>query len=317
MAPTIRPLAVFFVCLLAALPLFASSARAQTLVVVGKQGMREVGLDGKTLRTISREKADSTRRMPDGKSLLYLAADKPELRRMDLQTGASVKVAALPRSFRVCKQPEQDEEQRLQYADLGVQSETDFVVDKSGKAACLTLQDRNDNMASVRIELRVSLQGRGKVQSVVSIPDCPGPKIATCERAEVDSASPPAGAYDVDFDGWLVAGKRRVVMLGEGDFRSESVSPSGRWALIGGDLSEGDYIHRTLYLLNRRDGTIRSIGKQSVVLKRGQLRTMEVDSESAVGETLIRWLRDDVLLIGSTLVFPGKGVVQLGGEVVP
>ena len=32
----------------------------------------------------------------------------------------------------------------------------------------------------------------------------------------------------VDFDGWLVAGKRRVVMLGEGDFRSESVSPSGR-----------------------------------------------------------------------------------------
>lgn len=310
-----RPLVIVLLQPLALLLLLTPTVRSQTLLVAGEQGVREVGLDGKTLRVISREKASNPRRMPDGKSLLYLVPGKPELRRMDLQTGASSKVAALPRSFRVCKQPEQDEEQVLKFADLDVQSAGDFVVDKSGMAACLELMDRNLNMADVIINVRVPLQGGAKVQWATSMPDgCPGPKLTSCEPVRSPLAVPPAGSYDVE-DGWLVSGKRRVARLGKGAFHNELVSPGGLWAIISGIVDEGDYIYRALFLLNRRDGTIRTIGKRSVVLARKQLRTMDAESEVAVGETTIRWITDDVLLIDSKLVFPGKGLIELGGEV--
>lgn len=312
-----RPLAVLLIRPLALLLLLAPSVRSETLFVAGEQGVREVGLDGKTLRIISREKASNPRRMPDGKSLLYLVPGKPELRRMDLETGASSKVAALPRSFRLCKQPENESELTFKFNDLDIQSAGDFVIDKSGKAACLELMDRNLNMADVIINLRVPLMGSGKVQWAVSMPDgCPGPKLAACEPARQTPAVSPAATYDLD-DGWLIAGKKRVIKLGRGDFQVDSVSPGGFWAVIGGNYEDGDYIHRTLYLLNRRDGTIRTIGKRSVVLTRKQLRAIDAESEPAVGETTIRWVKDEALLIDSKLVFPGKGLVELGGEVAP
>lgn len=310
-----RSLVVLTIQSLAVLLLLAPSVRAETLVVAGEGGVREVGLDGKTLRTISRERVSHPRRMPDGKSLLYLVPGKPELRRMDLETGSSVKVAALPRSFRLCKQPEQDAEQILKFAELDVQSAGDFVIDKSGKAACLELMDRNLNMASVILNLRVPLQGGGKVQWATSIPDtCPGPKLTACEPAKSPSPEPPAGSYDVE-EGWLVAGKKRVAKLGKGDFHSERPSPGGLWLIISGIVEEEDYIYRALFLLNRRDGTIRTIGKRSAVLTRKQLRTMDVESEVAVGETTIRWINDEALIVDTKLVFPGKGFVELSGEV--
>lgn len=310
-----RSLVVLTIPSLAVLLLLAPNVRAETLVVAGEGGVREVGLDGKTLRTISRERASHPRRMPDGKSLLYLVPSKAELRRMDLATGTSIKVAALPRSFRICKQPQQDAEQILQFAELDVHSARDFVLDKSGEAACLELMDRNINMASVIINLRVPLVGGGKVQRAISMPhNCPGPKLPACEPASSAVAVPPAGAYDLE-DGWLVAGKKRVVKLGKGDFHTDAVSPGGTWAVISGNIEQGDYIYRSAYLLSRRDGTIRTVGKRGVVLPNKQLRTMDAPSESVVGETPIRWISDEVLLIGSKLVFPGKGLVELSGEV--
>lgn len=291
------------------------AAHAESLFVSGDQGVREVGLDGRTIRLISREKARRPRLMPDGKSLLYLVPGRAEVKRMDLATGVSAKVAVLPKSFRICKQPEQDSARSYKFADLDVQSAGDFTIDKSGAAACLTLMDRNINMADVSIELRVPIQGAGKVLWAVSVPsNCPGPKIAACEQAVPTFSEPPAGAYELQ-DGWLVSAKKQLVRLGKGDFSKEASSPKGKWAVIGGNIEEGDYIHRSLYLLGRRDGTIHSIDAKSVILTRKYLRAMDVDSMPAVGETEIRWLNDDALLIDSTLIFPGKGLVELGGEV--
>lgn len=310
-----RPLAILLVRPFALLLLLAPTVRSETLFVAGEQGVREVALDGKTLRTVSSEKVSNPRRMPDGKSLLYLVPGKPELRRMDLETGASSKVATLPRSFRLCKLPANESETTFKFTDLNIQSAGDFVIDKSGKAACMELMERNFNMADVIINLRVPLLGSGKAQWAASLPDgCPGPKLAACEPARQTPAVPPAAPYDLDA-GWLVAGKKRVIKLGRGDFKVDSVSPGGFLAVIGGNIDEGDYIHRTLYLLDRRDGTIRTIGKKSVVLTQKLLSTMDAESESAVGETTIRWINDEVLLIDSKLVYPGKGLVELGGKV--
>lgn len=303
-----RPLALLVLFVL------APAARAETLFVAGDHGVREVDLDGKTLRVVSREKCSRPRLMPDRKGLLCLARSRAELRRLDLETGTSAKVAALPRTFRICKQPEQDEETTYKLADLDVQSADDFVIDQRGRAACLELMDRNMNMANVIISLRAPLQG-GKVLWAVAVThECPGPKLAACEPVAPASSKPPAGAYDLQ-DGWLVAGKKQIVRIGQGDFLNDAVSPGGKWSVIGGDIVEGDYIHRTLYLLNRQDGTIRTIAGKSSVLTRKQLRAMKLDSMSAVGETDIRWLSDDALLIDSTLAFPGRGLVELGGEV--
>jgi hypothetical protein len=115
----------------------------------------------------------------------------------------------------------------------------------------------------------------------------------------------------------LVSGKKRVAKLGKGDFRTEQVSPGGLWEIISGNIADGDYIYRTLYLLHRRDGTIRAIGEQQGLLNRRQLRTMLAESVVAVGETAIRWLNDEALLIGTKLAFPGKALVELGGAVAP
>ena len=44
------------------------------------------------------------------------------------------------------------------------------------------------------------------------------------------------------------------------EYSPETSSPSGRWVVLGGDVSEGDYIHRNLVLLDRAKGDIYPLG---------------------------------------------------------
>lgn len=305
---------VVFVAML--LPVFfVSSARADSIFVASPRGVREVGLDGKTVRWVSREPARHPRLLTDQKSLLYLVPKTGQLRRLDLQTGMTASVATLPRRFRLCSRPPDGGPLRYSLSELDVQSVDDFVIDASGQAACLTLLDRNINMASVAIDLRVSLQGSGQVDWAIDIPTgCPGKKPVPCERKSLPYREPPTAAYDLD-DGWLVGAKRPRIRLGQGDFFVDAVSPGGTWAVIGGNIEQGDYIHRSLFLLNRQTGSVRTIAEKSVALGKAQLRTMTADSEAAVGETAIRWLSESALIIDSKLVWPGVGLVDLGGEV--
>ena len=298
------------------LPVFcAFSARADSIFVASPRGVRQVSLDGKTVRWVSREPARRPRLLPDQKSLLFLVPKTGQLRRLDLQTGMTAAVATLPRRFRLCARPQDGGQLRYPLDQLDVQSVDDFVIDASGQAACLTLMDRNINMANVIIDVRVSLQGSGQVDWALDFPnDCPGKKTAPCERKSLPYRQPPNAAYDME-EGWLVGGKRPRIRLGQGDFSVDAVSPGGTWAVIGGDIDEGDYIHRSLFLLQRQTGSVHTIAEKSITLRRAQLRTMAVESEAAVGETEIRWLSDSALLIDQKLVWPGVGLVDLGGEV--
>lgn len=294
---------------------FVSSARADSIFVASPRGVREVGLDGKTVRWVSREPARRPRMLPDQKSLLYLVPKTGQLRRLDLQTGMTAAVATLPQRFRLCSRPPDGGHLRYSLSELDVQSVDDFVIDASGQAACLTLMDRNINMANVIIDLRVSLQGSGQVDWALDIPnDCPGKKPAPCERKGLPYRQPPTAAYDLE-NGWLIGAKGLRIRLGQGDFSVAAVSPGGTWAVISGNIDEGDYIHRSLFLLHRQTGSVRTIAEKSVALGRAQLRTMTANSEPAVAETEIRWLTDNALIIDSKLVWPGVGLVDLGGEV--
>jgi hypothetical protein len=114
-------------------------------------------------------------------------------------------------------------------------------------------------------------------------------------------------------------------------YDSESTSPSGRWALLGGDVSEGDYIHRSLVLLDRTTGDLFPIrqrggawppalprpaaapGKPAPKLKLPVPRTIE-----AVGETDTRWLgttaASELLVIDKLVVRPGAASFSVNGR---
>src|SRR2546428_661194 len=113
----------------------------------------------------------------------------------------------------------------------------------------LFLPARADNLfvASDKGVREVDLDGKTartltKVPWAVASPDgCPSPMLPECKTAASVAPKPPDGAYDLQ-DGTIVAGKKKFARLGAGDFSNEKLSPSGKWAVIGGNISEGDYI---------------------------------------------------------------------------
>lgn len=306
----IRQAACFFLFL-------STPALADNLFVADDNGLREVDYNGKTIRNLVAEKASRPRMMPDHKELLFFAHDKGEIRRVALDTGAITTVTKLPSKFRLCEKVKKGESNRqpeYPLSELDIQAPGDFTVDRSGQFACINLMDRNANMADVAFELRVPLNG-GKLVTMVSIPSgCETPKVSNCRPVKPEIAKAPRGRYSVQ-DGWLTAGQKKITQLGPGDFTKEVVSPSGKWAVIGGNVQENDYIERTIFLLDQQAGAIHTISAKSTVLTSSQLRTMDTQSAGAVGETDIHWVSDDALVVGSKLFSPGKGAVDLGGEV--
>jgi len=114
-------------------------------------------------------------------------------------------------------------------------------------------------------------------------------------------------------------------------YETESTSPSGRWAVLGGDVSEGDYIHRSLVLLDRTTGDLFPIrpkggpwpaalarptavaGKPTPPLKLPVQKTI-----GAVGETETRWLgtstASELLVIDALVVRPGATSFSVKGR---
>jgi hypothetical protein len=59
-----------------------------------------------------------------------------------------------------------------------------------------------------------------------------------------------------------------------------------------------------------------TIAAKPTALSSAQLRNLEgVSSIDAVGESAVHWLREDALLIDNQLIWPGKGLVDLQGDI--
>jgi hypothetical protein len=104
--------------------------------------------------------------------------------------------------------------------------------------------------------------------------------------------------------------------------REETVSPSGRWSILAQPSGEGDYIHRALFLLDRQEQRLYALisgafPKPLTPAQMKQLGDLHRATVDAVGESAVRWLDADVVLVDGLLVVPERGGVRLDGDVAP
>lgn len=188
---------------------------------------------------------------------------------------------------------------------------------------CIQLQDRNDNMMDIGVTYEVEL-ATGAIKQTIRHSACPGSKdmSAGCHVTLATGAAdkPAAKPFDIT-DGALVDHGKVGAKLSPADYHEDSISPSGKWAVIGGNMSEGDYIHRDLFLLDRDSGKLYPLPETTATwpapLAAADLAKLGDWSEKttgAVGETAIVWLGNgDTLNIDHALIVPGSRIVQLAG----
>ena len=191
-------------------------------------------------------------------ALLFLAPGR--LVSIDLRTGAERMVARLPELHHACLSGDPVEH---------VHDEGDVVIDDH--YACITARDRNVNMQSYAVQLRVDLAtGAVEQQTTLALGACKGaPKNA-----------------------WVCAAPK---LRADAD-----ASPSGRWTFErSSDIRElgGDYVYSGALLHDRKDGRTYAITKDALVALAAPHERPEGLCMLA-GEAHAGWLSDlDVLLV--------------------
>lgn len=222
---------------------------------------------------------------------------------------------------------------------LAIQSPWDFAVDATGRLVCMTLMDRNLNMKDIKVDVRIDLES-GKVSRFIEVgQSCKPsrgveighprtPSWQACGRKE----RPASGrafrfAFDEGMIVELVPGSRPSPRVRLSDYTAEDESPSGRWRVLGGDIEEGDYIHRRIVLLDREAGEVFPIPEAPGAWPRplegsGAQPPFVIalpKTASVVGETDLRWLGEDdaseLLVVDRLVVRPGGATFAVDGEV--
>ena len=272
----------------------AQEGRPQpTILVASEGGIDEVTLEGTTTRKLSRTPASHPRRLSPTGDVLFLVPTSLELRRLSPATGKEEVIARLPRG-EACRSRQ----------PLSVQEDLDFVIDTKRNVACLSLMDRNMNMANLIVNARVDLTTH-EVKSAVLIDVSHTCKegqnahaIFDCSREP--SPTPPAQAPP-------------GLPLPAG-FHVESRSPSGRWLVLGGEVTEGDYMHRSVLLMDAETRRVYPIveGPWPGPIAPGS----PFDTADVVSESTVRWIQGvDALLVDRLLIKPGERAVRLAGHV--
>jgi|GEM_PF-2346095 len=256
-----------------------------------------------------------------------------QLVRISLIDGSRAVLATVPPY--ACANATADDSQML---GLDVQDPQDFVVDPDGKRAYLSMMDRNSNMANLQVKIRVELDsGRVTRWQTVGEPEClppPGVELGyppddqwpDLYRSPEDE--PASANYAFDFDaesGWVTKlGEPATKHLRLPDYNREYTSPSGRWLVLGGDLQEADYIHRSLVLLDREAGAVFPVleapGAWPLPLVAAK-RTVKMPGSGmadVVGESDVRWLElsdgAELLIVDRLVVQPAKPSWAFKGE---
>lgn len=295
------------------------------LVVGNEQALLLWSIDGSSHYTLSEGAALHPRRVAED-AVLVVRAESANLQRgallerISLIDGSRVAVATLP-AFACANGTEEE------LLGLDVQEPYDFVVDPQGKRAYLTLMDRNANMADVQLKVRVELDsGRVARWQTLGEPEClPPPGVSPGDPDEDQwhtltlrsSTEATARKYTFDFDSessWVLKSGEPATHLP--DYLAEGASPSGRWLVLGGELQEGDYIHRNLLLLDREDGNVYPILEQPgpwpapLAAAKRAVKVPESGMADVVGESDVRWLSFsesvELLIVDQLVVQPAK-----------
>lgn len=227
--------------------------------------------------------------------------------------------------------------------EVDLQDETDFQVDADQGRACLSLMDRNINMAEVAVDVVVDLK-TGRVRRWLSLGEetCHPPKgvvIGTPRPSEGCAVSshgvPNIGddtqgfafrAKNVD-DDVVIEGKSPGTVLVP-SYQRAGDSPSGRFELLRGEQEDGDYIHFKALVFDRQSGQLfpvtseagawpkplRAVGKG-----RRHIETPVEKAGDLVGETPLHWLgppAHEVLRVDKSILVPHARIFTLPGDVI-
>lgn len=297
----------------------AGAVASPELVTGGEFGLAVIDGSGKVIRQLSKTPTSHPRWTADHKALVFLARSG-ELRRLELAGGKETVIGALPATLTPCPG------KTIDRTRLDIQSDDDFAFEKGGGAICVRLQDRNINMADIVVSFRVEL-ATGKATPTVELGACDrgaGDMAQGCHGELADRAAAPDKTprpYSVS-EGVLIHGASHRKLGRPHDYHEEEISPSGKWVLVGGNLSNGDYIERDLFLLDRDAGKLYPLPKSAKTWPRpipsrdlGKLQTWSGRTAMVVGETAIVWLgQGDTVAIGPLLVVPGVSIASFEGD---
>jgi hypothetical protein len=325
---------------------------ADAEIIVGSQrGLEAWRRDGSGHRLVSKGSARHPRWLDDGAVLVLRPVNEDDLakgarlEKITLADGKRARVAKVP-PFAYgapdagAAAPDADVIPEIPFG-LALQDPSDFTVDRSGHVACLVLMDRNINMADVVVGMRIDL-ATGDVLRHLEVgketwePPA-GVALGDAERCTPKEApaapDPDPTSFRFAFDNEQVVertpGAAAAPRLRLPGYSAEAGSPSGRWQVLGGDVEEGDYIHRSVVLLDRASGEVFPIraapGPWPAPLrpagKKGppRLRTPIGHTAEAVGETDLRWLgrsaASELLIVDALVVRPGGRAFSVKGEI--
>jgi hypothetical protein len=297
-----------------AAPAAALNLNDARIWVARAQGLVELDGHGRELRVISPGPLQHPVRLPRGEVVGLETASWPaDLRtsvpvvRIDPHTGARARIATLP-AFH-CSSA---------FPNLAVQTPEAVRLNQQGTKLCVSFQDRNDNMVSVRLSAELDVT-TGKLERLLTTgaERCPGSGVPAGEDSHACIFPLPtpsaAGRYTLTDQAQITArdGSRSLGYLPS--FQVESVSPSGRWLLLSGQADGGDYVWRKLLVLSTESGQVYALPKAGTPWG-APLRPapspheeLIISEDSVPGEADVRWILNsttpDALLISSTL-FP-------------
>ncbi|MBP9086785.1 MAG: hypothetical protein KBG15_11740, partial [Kofleriaceae bacterium] len=278
-----------------------------TIVVAGANGVAELRFDGTLVKQWSHTAAKQPRFDREHRRLMFLSANNRDVRELHFGDGKERVLATLPPTFELCAAaPDYPKGEIFSLDRLDVQADEDFVIAGNDNAACLSLKDRNVNMLNVDVNVHIDFT-TGRVHTAMVMPPCQGKLVATCPRVPPRPAPPAPNSaarwpYDVE-NGNIVkrTGTNTVVTqrLGVDNFSIDlaGASASARWLPIRGNVTQGDYIHASLLLVDRSNGSIWPIkvGPTSP-LSSQEIRAIEsVATVDVVGESSIRWITSPAL----------------------
>jgi hypothetical protein len=335
----------------AAAPLVDPQAGAE-IIVGSNRGLEAWRRDGSGKRMISKGAARYPRWLDQQSVIVLRPAGEDDLarggrlERIAIADGKRSRLAKLA-PFACAGDPGGGGDDASAVSDplsLNLQDESDFVVDASGRFACLTLMDRNINMSNVTLFVRVDLQTGKNArwfdpgEESCRLPDDvkagkPDPDAACSPRQPAREAPSASAPLRFAFEDEQVIEQQpagghaaRARLPG---YSAEKASPSGRWVVLGGDLEEEDYVHRQLVLLDRSTGDVYPIrpkaGAWPASLKpagrkpRPQIATPVKNTAGVVGESDVRWLglssASEVLVVDTLIVRPGVASFDVHGAV--
>ncbi|PRP91163.1 hypothetical protein ENSA5_57800 [Enhygromyxa salina] len=329
---------------------------------VARDGLRAYDLDGVQVASLG-EFGDRAIRLGDGRIVaIDEQLEHPSLAVLspDGQRGPSIPLpAAIDHAACTARALAPGELERAEASGnreelpltLAIQSSRGFAIARGQKLACINFIDRNENMASYEVSATVEFD-TGALASFITLDldeRCPEREFPrACEHLEavevwVEGPSEPTpGEWTLSYDedsGWLVGqGGEQLADLcpeglrdepgfdpGWGCATLEEVSSSGRWLLLGGSMSEGDYIHQDLVLLDRSSQEFwRVVDDESVgeAYRWERITAAELFDEpssgytlSVVGESEVGALPRDRFWIDGRLLIPERQtVVSIGGS---